>query len=38
MPGKGGGVVDRFDQPVQHRIGVDLKHAGNGPNAQPFSQ
>src|SRR5262249_7765992 len=28
IPGKGGGVIRNFDQPLQHRIGIDLEHAG----------
>ena len=31
-------VVGGFDQPCQHRVGVDLEHARHGTDAQPFRQ
>src|SRR5262249_27721546 len=31
-------MVGGCDQPLQYRIGVDLKHPGHGPDAQPFRQ
>jgi hypothetical protein len=31
-------LVCRLDQPLQHRVRVDLKYPGHGSNAQAFSQ
>ena len=31
-------MVGGFDQPLEHRAGVDLAHAGDRPNAQAFRQ
>jgi hypothetical protein len=31
-------MVGDFDQPLEHRVGVDLEHAGDRPNPQAFRQ
>jgi hypothetical protein len=31
-------VVGGFDQPLEHRVGVDLEHSDDRPNAQAFRQ
>ena len=31
-------MVGGFDQPLEHRVGVDLEHSGDRPNAQAFRQ
>ena len=31
-------MVGGLDQPRQHRVGIDLEHAGHGTDAQPFRQ
>src|SRR5262249_4307166 len=36
ISGEGGGVVRHFYQPLQHRVGVHLKHPSDGTDAQPF--
>src|SRR5262249_30822266 len=36
--GKGAQLLRRFDQPVQHRIGIDLKNPRGGTDAQPLGQ
>src|SRR5215468_5158441 len=36
--GEGGEMVSGFDQPLQHRVGLDLKHAGDRADAQAFRQ
>jgi hypothetical protein len=36
--GEGFEVVGGFDQPLEHRVGVDLEHSGDRPNAQAFRQ
>jgi hypothetical protein len=35
---KGHELLRCFDQPVQHRIGLDLKDSGGGPNAESLGQ
>jgi len=36
--GEGVELLRGFHQPVQDGVGIDLKHAGGGPNAQPLGQ
>jgi len=31
-------MVRGFDQPLEHRVGVDLEHSGDRPNPQAFRQ
>ncbi len=38
VPGKGPQLLRRFDQPVQHGIGVNLEDPRGGADAQPLSQ
>jgi hypothetical protein len=33
---KGRKLLRRFDEPVQHRIGIDLKDPRSSTNAEPF--
>jgi hypothetical protein len=33
---EGSQLLRRFDQPLQHRIGVHLEHPCRAPNAQAF--
>src|SRR5215510_9637666 len=36
--GKGLALLHGFSQPLQHRVGVDLKHPSRGANAQSLGQ
>ena len=36
--GKGAQLLGRFDQPLQHRVGVDLEDPRRGADTQPFGQ
>ena len=38
VSGKGPQLLRRFDQPLQHRIGVDLEHPRRAPDAQALGQ
>ena len=38
MAGEGLQLLRRFDEPLQHRVGIDLKHPCGTPDAQAFGQ